>query len=142
MFIENVNGIKYVWQRFAFKSTATRNVNTYCADGDGFIEVRVCNGAIGLYDQGERIRTFHADTLDQALRLAEIYADATYPTMLEDSLLVPASIGCNRARTADGYTFALQPDNTWSDGDMTFDSAYALTVACGDEIEDVEFFRI
>ena len=89
MFIENKNGTEYVWQRFAFKSTATRNVDTYCADGDGFIEVRVCNGAIGLYDQGERIRTFHADNLNQALTLAEQYADAVYPTMLDQYAIIP-----------------------------------------------------
>jgi hypothetical protein len=87
MFIENVNGTRYVWQRFVFKATATRNVDTYCADGDGFVEVRTCNGVYGLYDQGERIRTFHATSLDQALRMAELYADATYPTMLDAYLI-------------------------------------------------------
>lgn len=30
------------------------------------------------------------------------------------------------ARTSDGYSFTEQPDGTWSDGDMTFDSLEQL----------------
>lgn len=83
MYIETVNGIKYTWQRFAYTATDTRNVDTYCADGDGIVEVRVCNAAVGLYDQGVRIRNFCANTLQEAFQIAELYADATYPHMLD-----------------------------------------------------------
>lgn len=79
MLINTINGAKYTWQVFNFRA----NVTTYCADGDGFIEVRTCGNAIGLYDQNQRVRTFHADNLTDALALAEQYADAVYPTMLD-----------------------------------------------------------
>ena len=35
------------------------------------------------------------------------------------------------AVTPDGYTFYLQPDATWSDGDMTFTSRSALVANTG-----------
>jgi hypothetical protein len=85
--IQVVNGAKYVWQMFP--GLRNRGITTYCADGDGFIEVRVLNKTVGLYDQGQRVRTFDAVDLTDALRKAEIYADAVYPTMLDAYRIEP-----------------------------------------------------
>lgn len=72
-----------------FPGMRNRGITTYCADGDGFLEVRVLNSVIGLYDQGERIRTFNAVNLADALEKAEMYADAVYPTMLDAYAIEP-----------------------------------------------------
>jgi hypothetical protein len=40
--IEAINGSRYIWQKFP--GLRTRGMITYCADGDGFVEVRELNG--------------------------------------------------------------------------------------------------
>jgi hypothetical protein len=98
----------------------------YCADGDGFVVVRETTKGYKLFDQGDFVRIVGDDLID-ALKQAEDYMMTNgYAHMI------------TRAVTSDGYTFTLQDDGTWSDGDMTFPDAHALRDAVENEIQ---FFR-
>ena len=90
MKLNTINSSKLTW--FIMDGDEGCNVRSYCADGDGILQVvEYANGVFCLEDQMERVKTWRdVDGLEEFLLIleeAQNYLAATYHEIYEDCLL-------------------------------------------------------
>lgn len=89
MKIANIDSSLITWELFSINPESLDEdevgySNTYCADGDGMVEVRECfDGHFRLYEQGDLCATF--DSLKDALEAGQNLLAASYHEVFEDA---------------------------------------------------------
>lgn len=82
--LETYESKKTIWYCIDYFETDCKGVSrSFCADGDGIVEIREINGFYNLVDQGTHISKTGSD-LPKALQVAENYLHTHYRGIFDD----------------------------------------------------------